>query len=95
MIVSTFRVAENGVLVVDKPKTLGSRRAYVFGESAAIVKYQSANPGWTAAEPGAIIRRFLALEIEDEPALVGAPASIIRIALGGSRWVEPGQCVSR
>ena len=95
MIVSIFRVAENGGLVVDEPKTLGSGQVYVFGESAAIAKYQTANPGWTAAEPDAIIRRFLALEIEDEPALVGAPASIIRITSSGSRWIEPGRCVSR
>lgn len=45
MIVSTFRVAENGGLVVDEPKTLGSGQVYVFGESAAIARYRTANPG--------------------------------------------------
>jgi hypothetical protein len=95
MIVSTFRVAENGGLVLDELKILGSGRVYVFGESAAIAKYQTGHPGWNAAEPDTIIRRFLALEIDDDPNIVGAPPSIIRITPGGSQWIEPGQCASR
>lgn len=95
MIVSTLRVAEDGGLILDKAKVLGPGQVYVFGESAAITKYQTGNPDWTAAEPDAIIRKFLALEIEDEPNLVGAPASILQITSGISRWIEAGQCASR
>ena len=95
MIVSTLRVAEDGGLILEKAKVLGPGQVYVFGESAAIANYQTGNPNWTAAEPDAIIRKFLALEIEDKPNLVGAPASILQITSGISRWVDPGQCGSR
>ena len=94
MIVSTFRVAENGSLTADEPKELGSGQVYVFGESAAIAKYQTGNPRWNEADPVEIIRKFLALEIEDEPNLVGAPLAIIRITSRERRWIEPGQCAS-
>lgn len=94
MIVSTFRVSENGSLTLDETKELGSGQVYVFGESAAIAKYQTGTPSWNGAEPDAIIRKFLALEIEDEPTLVGAPVSIVRITSGERSWIEVGQCAS-
>ena len=94
LIVSTFRVTENGGLTLDEPKELGSGQVYVFGENAAIAKYQTENPSWNWAEPDTIIRKFLALEIENEPNLVGAPVSIIRITSVDKQWIEPGQCAS-
>ena len=54
MIVSTLRVAEDGGLILDKAEVLGPGQVYVFGESAAIAKYQTGNPDWTAAEPDAM-----------------------------------------
>jgi ATP-dependent protease HslVU (ClpYQ) peptidase subunit len=94
MIISTFRVAENGSLTLDGAKELGSGQVYVIGESAAIAKYQTGNPGWNRTEPDEIIRKFLALEIEDEPSLVGSAVSIVRITSGKWRWIEPGQCAA-
>jgi len=94
MIVSTFRVTEDGSLTLEEPKELGSRQVYVFGESAAIARYQTGNPRWSEAGPVGIIRKFLALEIEDEPDLVGAPLTIVRITSGERRWIEPGQCAA-
>jgi hypothetical protein len=95
MIVSTFRVAKNGSLTLDETRELGPAQVYVFGESAAIAQYQTANPGWSSAEPDEIVRKFLTLEIEDEPNLVGAPMSILQIESGERRWIEPGQCALR
>jgi hypothetical protein len=94
MIVSTFRVTENGNLELDKPKELGSGQVYVFGETAAIAKYQTGNPHWSDSDPVEIIRKFMALEIEDEPDLVGAPVSIVRVTSREWRWIAPGQCAS-
>jgi ATP-dependent protease HslVU (ClpYQ) peptidase subunit len=44
MIVSTLRTAEDGGLIADEPKQIGTGQVYVFGESAAIARYQRSTP---------------------------------------------------
>ena len=94
MIVSTFRVAKSGSLTLDATKELGSGQVYVFGENTAIAEYQTGSPRWSDADPVEIIRKFLALEIEDAPDLVGAPISIVRTTAYDRRWIDPGHCAS-
>ena len=92
MMVSIFRVTEEGELTLDERKELGPGQVYVFGENGAISKYQTATKNWNAAEPIEIVRKFLEIESNEKPDLVGPPFSILQMTSTGQHWSAPGLC---
>ena len=91
-IVETFFVDGAGVLH-DQRTPLGNHRVLVSGMTSAIKSYTQQNSGWyEQLGPDVAIKKFMDLEIASNENAARPPASILKIDVGGIRWVEPGAC---
>ena len=61
------------------------------GFNKAILAYQSRNPDWWRTNNRAsLVKKFVQLEIDAEPANVGPPISVLQIDAKGARWIQNG-----
>jgi len=92
VIVETFFVDGVGVLH-DQRTPLGNHLLLVSGMTSAIKSYTQQNGGWyKQLGPDVAIKKFMDLEIASKENAAGPPASILKMDVGGVRWVEPGAC---
>ena len=76
--------------ISDKP---GSDRAFFAGVNEDILAYIHSHPSWETMGDVAAARKFVMIEIQAHPDLVGPPISILEISPpGAARWIEYGKC---
>jgi len=90
-VVQTFFVDGAGVLH-DQQSPLGGHLVLVTGLTSAIKSYTEQNSDWyKRLGPDVAIKKFMELELASKKNAAG-PVSIIKMGVGGARWVEQGAC---
>jgi hypothetical protein len=60
----------------------------LLGKSSAVEKYINQTAGYKKRRPIELVRKFVELEIADEPDIVGPPIDILQITKTGAVWKE-------
>jgi hypothetical protein len=84
--------AQDGHLVREGPTFHGAMYSLVVGSNTAVKAYQDSHPEWVNLPPAAIVEKFLQVEAEQEPDVVGPPFSIVQMNKSGTHWVSSGAC---
>jgi hypothetical protein len=65
------------------------RQIEYMGKRKAIETYSASHDVWNM-DPAVLARKFVELEIQDEPAVVGPPIAILRLDSSGATWISNG-----